>query len=215
MKKTNIIAVAAVIALSASMLAACGSDKTSDEVSETTTTAATEEQPVETEDDGEEDIIPEETDIVLDVIEESEGASDEVQTEEEAAPNPLMPYVEAAMADSEWPVLDEVNDPVILEEFFLLDKNNENYEELIVMQCPISAVMSEIIIIKAADTDSAEADLEARRTKAIERDAWYPKDQELAEASIVGVSGSYAYFIIGENAASAETALIDYISANG
>ena len=117
------------------------------------------------------------------------------------------------LSESEWPSLMEVTDETILKEFFLLDHANENYKEMIVMQCPISAVMSEIIIINADDVSAAQADLEARKTKAIEQDAWYPNDQELAAASIVGTNGNYAYYIIGQNASAAEQSINDYISS--
>lgn len=133
--------------------------------------------------------------------------------EETAEPNPLMPIIDKALSESEWPALNEVSDEFILKEFFLLDPANENYSQMIVMQCPISAVMSEIIIINAVDVSQAEEDLNARRTKAVEQDAWYPNDKLLAEASIVGTNGSYAYFIIGENAEAAEKSINDYIDS--
>ena len=86
-----------------------------------------------------------------------------------------------------------VTDPTILSEYFLLDASNENYKEMIVMQCPISAVMSEIIIIQADDVDAAAEDLKARQQKAIDQDAWYPDDIDMANNSIVGTCGDYAY----------------------
>lgn len=131
--------------------------------------------------------------------------------DEETSENPLYPAVEKALSESEWPSMSEITDEVILKEFFLL--NPANYDEFIVMQCPISAIMSEIIIIKSDDVASAEADLEARQKKAIDTDAWYPEDQELAASSIVGTNGDYAYFIIGTNASDAEKSINDYISS--
>ena len=131
--------------------------------------------------------------------------------DEETSENPLYPAVEKAISESEWPTMSEITDEVILKEFFLL--NPANYDEFIVMQCPISAIMSEIIIIKSDDVASAEADLEARQKKAIDTDAWYPEDQELAASSIVGTNGDYAYFIIGTNASDAEKSINDYISS--
>ncbi len=126
--------------------------------------------------------------------------------------NPLMPLVDAAIASSDkWPNLVEVTDETIIKDYFLLDKSNENYNEMIIMQCPMSAVMSEIIIIKATDVDAAKADLEARQKKAQDSDAWYPNDVELADSSIVGTEGDYAYFILAEGASEAETAIVDVI----
>ncbi|MCI7768542.1 MAG: DUF4358 domain-containing protein [Oscillospiraceae bacterium] len=201
--------------------AACGGNKSASEAETTaaeTTAETTLSEPVSEEaTEAEEDIIPDESEPLEvlpgdEEVSEDEGA-EPVVPEEAVSDNPLFPAVEKALAESEWPSLMEVTDETILKEFFLLDPANENYKEMIVMQCPISAVMSEIIIINAEDVSSAEADLEARKTKAIEQDAWYPKDQELAAASIVGTDGNYAYFIIGENAASAEASITEYIAS--
>lgn len=200
--------------------AACGGSKNA-ETSETTAAETTIAETSDTESiETEEDILPEESESLEvsaeepeeEVIDDGEDAEPAVP-EETVSDNPLYPAVEKALSESEWPSLMEVTDEVILNEFFLLDPANENYKEMIVMQCPISAVMSEIIIINADDVSAAEADLEARKTKAIEQDAWYPKDQELAAASIVGTNGNYAYYIIGENASAAEQSINDYISS--
>lgn len=129
------------------------------------------------------------------------------------AANTLSPIIDKVLSESEWPVLCMVTDETIKKEFFLLDSSNDNYKEMIVMQCPISAGMSEIIIINAEDVSAAEEDLDARRQKAIDQDAWYPNDVELAQSSIVGTNGSYAYFILGTNAAAAEESINSYIDA--
>lgn len=156
------------------------------------------------------DFFPDLADISDDETEED--LNDDIIEDESS--NPLRPIADRALSESEWPFMDEVSDSVFISEFFTLDPENSNYRELLIMQCPMSASMSEIIIIEADDVDSAKADLEARQTKAIETDAWYPHDQELAAASIVGVNGSYAYFIIGDNAAAAEESINAYISEN-
>ncbi len=134
--------------------------------------------------------------------------------EANAASNPLMPLIDAAVASSDkWPTLVEVTDETIIKDYFLLDKNNENYNEMIIMQCPMSASMSEIIIIKTNDVEAAKADLEARQKKAQDSDAWYPNDVELADSSIVGTEGEYVYFILAQGASEAETAIVDAIKS--
>lgn len=199
--------------------AACGGSK-NEEAAETSASEMTSAELSESEtSDTEEDILPEESESLEVTAEETSEEIIDDESSEPAVPdeavsdNPLYPAVEKALSESEWPSMMEVTDETILKEFFLLDPANENYKELIVMQCPISAVMSEIIIINADDVSAAEADLEARKTKAIEQDAWYPNDQELAAASIVGTNGSYAYYIIGQNASSAEQSINDYIAS--
>ena len=124
-----------------------------------------------------------------------------------------MPIAEAALAVGEWPALWEVEDPDTLSDYFLLDSANSNYKNMLVLQCPMSANMTEIIIIEADDVSAAVSDLEARQKKAQEQDAFYPADVERAGASVVGSVGSYAYFLVGDNTPDAEKAITDYINA--
>lgn len=206
MKKISVLAV---LLIAAAAFAACGNDGTPAE-EEIRIDTISEEVSENFADDGEEDILEDDDSDLEDYFPDLTERTDN-DPENEA--NPLMPIIDKVLSESEWPVMEEIKDEFILSEFFLLDVSNENYREVIVMQCPVSAVMSEIIIINAEDVQQAQSDLEARRTKAVEQDAWYPNDIELAEASIVGTNGSYAYFIIGENAAAAEKSVNDYINA--
>ena len=179
------------------------SDSTTDEVttsaensSETTTVSETESQ-------GETEATEADT----------EDTGDNDPGSESGSANPLRPIADAGLAVGEWPFMDEVKDSFILEDFFLLDASNENYRNMIVMQCPMSANMSELIIIEADDVDAARADLEARQKKAQEQDAWYPDDVERAGASIVGTEGDYAYFILCGSTDEVEKAVTDYIKS--
>lgn len=189
----KIIAAAAAVSMCI-MLAACGGDSGSaDNAStsaETTSSAAD----------------------VSDTDSEADTESGTVEGVTDSA-NPLQPLADAATSVGEWPALMEVTDPQMLSDFFLLDAKNENYLNMIVLQCPMSATMTEVIIIETSDTETAVSDLEARRKKAIEQDAFYPNDVDLANASIVGTEGDYAYFILAFNAAEAEKALAEAIKA--
>ncbi len=149
--------------------------------------------------------------------EEASGGSEdetipEIQFGEEE--NPLRYLVEAAVKDGEWPYLWEVTDESVIKDFFGIDMSTAGFEEAIFIQCPMSANMTEIHIIKTSDTDSAKKALEARQEKAQNMDAFYPDDVERAASSIVGTEGDYAYFIMADNASSAETALIEAIKAS-
>lgn len=202
MKFKKFIAASAALALCAGMLTACGGeDKASgsETSASSTTTSASEET-----------VISEEA-----ATEESTESSEDTGSSEEgeAAANPLQPLVDAATSVGEWPTLWEVTDPQMLSDFFLLDAENENYKNMIVMQCPMSANMTEIIVIEAEDAEAAKTDLEARQKKAKEQDAFYPDDVDKAEASIIGTEGNYAYFILASDAAEAETALVEAIKA--
>ncbi len=238
MKK--IIALISAVAMCAAVFTACGSDNAETEttVADTTisdvaegeaeTTVAegdivisegeaseTEEAPAE----GTNEETVEQT--TVESMEEVPAETEEAPAEDEAPSedngevglNPLQSVVDAATAVGEWPSLMEITDTLMLTEYFMLDPENENYRNLMVMQCPMSAVMTEIIIIEADDVEAAKADLNARREKAITQDAWYPNDVELAESSIVGTEGDYAYFILAGSAAEAEAAIVEALKA--
>lgn len=180
-------------------LAGC-SDNTGDEVTtsaENTTTSATTTEATEA--TGE--------------AEATSAAEDDAPAEDEEAANPLQHIADAALAVGEWPALWEEKDAQILEDFFLLDASNTNYRNMIVLKCPMSANLTELIIIEADDVDAAKADLEARQKKAQDQDAWYPDDVERAGASIVGSEGDYAYFIMCSDPDEVEKALTDYIKS--
>ncbi|MDE6593409.1 MAG: DUF4358 domain-containing protein [Oscillospiraceae bacterium] len=224
MNKLKIFSVIMAI-LTVAALTACGNE--SDSIPEETSSLITagEETPEEPA-DTEGDLIDDEEEIDIDELfpngvpdnsGEAEVTGENGDTEEEAA-NPLMPIIDAVLAESEWPVMAEVTDEMILKDYFLIDPASECFEQLIVMQCPMSAQMSEIIIIKAGDGDldekTAWETLNDRQRKAIETDAWYPADKELADASIVNRCGNYVYFIIGVNAEAAEESITNYLYAN-
>ena len=227
MKK--IIAAISAIAMCAAMFTACGKDTNvpSEETTVDTTIAEVTDETVNdtavegdiiiSEEDTTEETTVETMEEVPAETEESadEPAEDEVPSEDEGevGANPLQGVVDAALAVGEWPAMMEITDEMMLTEYFMIDPANANYRNCMVMQCPMSATMSEIIIIEADDVDAAKADLDARRNKAITQDAWYPNDVELAEASIVGTEGNYAYFILAGSAAEAETAIVEALKA--
>lgn len=207
-KKT--IAMISAFAMCAAMLTACSSEnETEDTTADTTISETAGEETTES-------AAEETTEAIEEEPVESEGeATEETPAEEggEVSANPLQPIADAGMAVGEWPEMMEITDTMMLTDFFLLDPANENYRNMLVLQCPMSAVMTEVIIIEANDVEAAKADLTARRDKAIAQDAFYPNDVELAEASIVGSEGDYAYFILAGAAADAEPAIVEAIKA--
>lgn len=195
----------AMIAAVAILLAGCSKANDDAASSESTTTTLSQAEQTTASSVTESETIPDGSDDTSDDTETEGGSAPEFDPDNV---NPLQPLVTAAMGDfSNWPFLMEVTDEMILKDYFLLDKSNENYEELIVMQCPMSAQMCEIIIIKAKDVEAAKTDLEARQKKAQDTDAFYPADVENAANSIVGTKGDYAYFFIGGTAADGQTNL--------
>lgn len=174
--------------------------------------------------DTESEVVPKETTAAAETSEivATQPPADQLMTEEavsseEITESKLFNAVEKVTADVEWAQLDRISDPDIMNEFFKLDADNENYNDILVMQCPMSAVIAEIILIEAKDgqVDTAKADLEARKEKLINVDAFYPDSKTIAEDSIVGVYNNIAYFIAGENAAESEQVLLKELENQG
>lgn len=214
MKFRKIITAAAVLTACALLLTACGKDSTEETTSapdsETETTTA-ESSAGNTEETASESAPTDMSEDVPEDIPNEDNAEEEPEEIPTEGQNPLQPIADAALAVGEWPTLWEVTDPQLISDFFLLDASNENYQNLLILQCPMSANMTEIILIQANDVSSAKADLEARQKKAQEQDAFYPADVERAAASVVGIEGDYAYFLVGDNTPTAETEIVNYI----
>lgn len=218
MKFRKVITAAAVLTACALILTACGKDSTEETTSapETETTSAPEtEATSETFVENLDENVSDETinEDNAEDIPNNDNAEDEPVDIPDETPNALQPIADAALAVGEWPALWEVTDPQLISDFFLLDASNGNYQNMLILQCPMSANMTEIIIVQAEDVSAAKADLEARQKKAQEQDAFYPDDVERAGASIVGTEGDYAYFIMGDNASAAETEIVNYIKS--
>lgn len=209
MKFRKLAAFTAAVMVCAAAFTACSDNSSSGEAetsaaqsqSETGTSAQTEEN-------GGENTTDEEN--------ENSGTEEETSGETENQDNSdsiLSAAAEAALNGSAWPALERIEDPDFISDFFLLDAGNSNYRDLLVLKCPMSANLSELIIIEADDISSAKADLEERKKKAQEKDAFYPDDVDKANASIVGAEGSFAYYILGSDPESIETALTDYLKS--
>lgn len=214
MKFRKIITAAAVLTACALLLTACGKDSTEETTSapdSETETTTSESSAGNTEETASESAPTDMSEDVPEDIPNEDNAEEEPEEIPTEGQNPLQPIADAALAVGEWPTLWEVTDPQLISDFFLLDASNENYQNLLILQCPMSANMTEIILIQANDVSSAKADLEARQKKAQEQDAFYPADVERAAASVVGIEGDYAYFLVGDNTPTAETEIVNYI----
>lgn len=133
----------------------------------------------------------------------SDGSTSEVD---------LQAMVDYITSNVEWASLMQIEDPDLISEYFTLNATDPNYKQLLVSQCPMSAVVAEIILIQAEDVQSAKDDLTARRDKLINTDTYYPEHVEIAEESIIGSVGDIVYFIAGENAQESENVLLEYLS---
>ena len=116
---------------------------------------------------------------------------------------------EAVKSAGEWPKMVKIEDNEMAQEFFKLDLENENYVEISISQCPMSASLAEIIIINPAEgkLDTAKEDLKTRKAKLTKSDVFYPDHQNIADESIIGDAGGYVYLIVGLSSVDGEKAL--------
>lgn len=177
-------------------LVACGQSNSSNDVQDTSTTDST-------------------TQTTIEETSESETSQDETSSSDDTTSNSdvvdLHAMVDEVTSKVEWASLSEVEDKDIIQEYFTLQADNSNYKQILVMQCPMSAVIAEIILIQAEDTQSAMQDLQARKDKLINTDAFYPEHKEIAEQSIVGSYGDIVYFIADSDAQESEKVLLEYL----
>ena len=218
-RKVNIAIITSLLALS---LTACGEPIVED--SNVSTLPAIDSYPVynESEPDNTEEteVIDEnssnENDDVEEVPNPDLNNGEGLEYDEKPDDSPERQKIKAAITtvinDDNHTYMEEVTNKEILSEYFLINSDDEKIEESVVYQCPMSAVMSEIIVLKSSDVDYVKNILEQREDKAINQDAFYPEDVENAAASIVGTTGNYAYFIISSTSTEDEEALINLLS---
>lgn len=177
-------------------LVACGQSNSNNDIQDTSNTDSTAQTTVEE-------------------TSESETSQDETSSSDDTTSNSdvvdLHAMVDEITSKVEWASLSEVDDKDIIQEYFTLQADNPNYKQILVMQCPMSAVIAEIILIQAEDTQSAMQDLQARKDKLINIDAFYPEHKEIAEQSIVGSYGDIVYFIADYDAQESEKVLLEYL----
>lgn len=177
-------------------LVACGQSNSNNDIQDTSNTDSTAQTTVEE-------------------TSESETSQDETSSSDDTISNSdvvdLHAMVDEITSKVEWASLSEVDDKDIIQEYFTLQADNPNYKQILVMQCPMSAVIAEIILIQAEDTQSAMQDLQARKDKLINTDAFYPEHKEIAEQSIVGSYGDIVYFIADYDAQESEKVLLEYL----
>lgn len=177
-------------------LVACGQSNSNNDIQDTSNTDSTAQTTVEE-------------------TSESETSQDETSSSDDTTSNSdvvdLHAMVDEITSKVEWASLSEIDDKDIIQEYFTLQADNPNYKQILVMQCPMSAVIAEIILIQAEDTQSAMQDLQARKDKLINTDAFYPEHKEIAEQSIVGSYGDIVYFIADYDAQESEKVLLEYL----
>lgn len=112
----------------------------------------------------------------------------------------------------EWPSM-YAPDDAEFEDYFGVAKTDERFGEVYGTFCPMSAILTEVILIKSVKGREQDAQdfLDGRKEQLIEKYAYYPSDKELAENAKVGSVNGIYYLICAQSAESAEAALKEYL----
>lgn len=188
MKK--LLALTLAVIMTSAIFAGCGND---DKTEETTT-----ETTIETVDDTSLDGIDgdyEEPEYVAPVIESD---------------NALTSAMNAGLAVGTWPSMWEVSEADVAMDFYGIDLANPDYANVMIAQCPMTFPFAEIIIIEAVDGKAAEAEklLSDRKAAKLSEQGQYPDTVETLEASVIGTSGNYVYYVAGDVAQDVADAII-------
>lgn len=190
MKK--IVIVSALIC--AMLLSGCSSKKQNSESSGNTTTTS---QSSTTESGGTEST--------------TESAKDESENTDASDVN-LEELAQIITQSGEWPSMYAPEDTEF-EDYFGTSKTDERFGEIYGTFCPMSAILTEVILIKPVGGREQDAQdfLDERKALLIEKYAYYPSDKELAENAKVGSANGIYYLICAQSAESAEAALKEYL----
>lgn len=112
----------------------------------------------------------------------------------------------------EWPSM-YVPEDTEFEDYFGTSKTDERFGEIYGTFCPMSAILTEVILIKPIGGREQDAQdfLDERKSLLIEKYAYYPSDKELAENAKIGNANGIYYLICAQSAESAEAALNEYL----
>ena len=104
-------------------------------------------------------------------------------------------------------------DDTEFEDYFGAAKTDERFGEVYGTFCPMSAILTEVILLKSVKGREQDAQdfLDERKSLLIEKYAYYPSDKELAENAKIGNANGIYYLICAQSAESAEAALNEYL----
>lgn len=106
----------------------------------------------------------------------------------------------------EFPGMMEVTESAMLDS--IIDFSDYGITDYCVYQQMMSVHLCEIIIVRSNDTEAVLKALNDRKDKLINQLAFYPEQQDSANATVVGKKGSVCYLIAHTDAAEAEKALL-------
>lgn len=113
------------------------------------------------------------------------------------------------LSSVEFPDMVEVTQAEMLEG--IMDFTDFGITEYSVYQQMMSVHLCEVIIVKTDDTAATLEALNRRQSFLIEKLAFYPEQQESANASVTGSKNGYCYLIAHTEAKTAEKELLSFL----
>lgn len=96
----------------------------------------------------------------------------------------------------------------------IMDFSKYGITDYCVYQQAISVELSEIIAVRADDTDGVKAALQRRKDSLIKQFGTYPEQEKVVSRTVVFQNGNLCFLIASEEPEKAEKAISDKISAN-
>ena len=126
----------------------------------------------------------------------------------------------SSRSSTKWTVTKVADDDVSCEGLVLtaldtiMDFSKYGITDYCVYQQAISVELSEIIAVRADDTDGVKAALQSRKDSLIKQFGTYPEQEKIVSRTVVFQKGNLCFLIASEEPEKAEKAISDKISAN-
>lgn len=117
-----------------------------------------------------------------------------------------------ALNSGDFPEMVKATDSTLLDT--IMDFSKYGITDYCVYQQAISVELSEIIAVRADDTDGVKAALQSRKDSLIKQFGTYPEQEKVVSRTVVFQKGDLCFLIASEEPEKAEKAISDKISAN-
>lgn len=145
---------------------------------------------------------------------ESQSNSSTKWTPVEVADNDISceGLVLTALNSGDFPEMVKATDSTLLDT--IMDFSKYGITDYCVYQQAISVELSEIIAVRADDTDGVKAALQSRKDSLIKQFGTYPEQEKIVSRTVVFQKGDLCFLIAAEEPEKAEKAISDKINAN-
>ena len=117
-----------------------------------------------------------------------------------------------ALNSGDFPEMVKATDSTLLDT--IMDFSKYGITDYCVYQQAISVELSEIIAVRADDTDGVKAALQSRKDSLIKQFGTYPEQEKIVSKKVVFQKGNLCFLIASEEPEKSEKAISDKISAN-